>query len=174
MSTNREIYRGRLISLSVSDLHLPNGAMATFDVITHPGASAVVAVDDDQNVVLVRVFRPIVGEFLYELPAGKLEPGDDPAVAAGRELKEETGAEAAEVALIAKMMTAPGYSTEVVHIYYATQLTFGATDLDDDEVLSVVRLPLAEALAMVYRGDIRDGKTIVGLLLAARRLEAKP
>ncbi|HUP62695.1 MAG TPA: NUDIX hydrolase [Thermoanaerobaculia bacterium] len=171
MTDAREIYRGRLISLRVADISLPNGVTATFDIVSHPGASAVVAVDKDDNVVLVRVFRPAVGDFLYELPAGKVD-GDDPIDAARRELREETGADARNLVLLTRILTAPGYSTEVVNIYFARDLVFGAPKTDDDEVLSVVRIAFREALAMVWRGEIKDSKTIVGLLLASQHVRS--
>lgn len=173
MSARREVYRGRLISLMAADVELPNGVTSTFDIVSHPGASAVVALDENLNVVLVRVFRPAVGAFLYELPAGKMDEGDDPIETARRELREETGADATDLGFLARMLTAPGYSTEVVSLYLARNLVFGLPDTEHDEVLSVVRVQFAEALKMIDRGDIQDSKTIVGLLLASRTLSGK-
>ena len=167
MNASREVYRGRLISVSEIDVTLPNGVTAPFDVVQHPGAAAVVAFDDKDNVVLIRVFRPAVEEFLLELPAGKLETGEDPLQRAKAELREEVGAEASDFTLIARIMPAPGYSTEAVSIYAARNLVLGDANRDNDEVMTVALVPFDETLQMISDGKIVDGKTIVGLLLAA-------
>lgn len=164
------IYRGRIITLRRDDALLPNGAPCTREVVEHPGGAAVLAVRDGK-VILVRQFRYAYGETLLEIPAGKLEPGEDPCIAAGRELEEETGLTASSLELRFVFYPTPGYTNEKIYLYEAHGLQEGRVHPDDDEFLATVELPLGEAFAMVDRGEIRDGKTIVAL--QALRLAGK-
>lgn len=159
----RNIYTGKVITLNVDTVQLPNGITVDLETIRHPGAAAVVPVKDDGTVVLIRQFRHAVGGFIYEIPAGKLAPGEDPLHCASRELEEEVGYRASTFELLSSIFTAPGFADEVIHVYKATGLTKGRQHLDRDEVLDVMEMPLSEAIAKIEDGTIRDGKTIVGL-----------
>ena len=159
----RNIYTGKVITLNVDTVPLPNGVTVDLETIRHPGASAVVPVKDDGTVVLIRQFRHAAGGFIYEIPAGKLAPGEDPLHCASRELEEEVGYRAASFELLSSIFTAPGFADEVIHVYKATGLTMGRQQLDRDEVLEIVEMPLHQAIAQIQDGTIRDAKTIVGL-----------
>ena len=160
--TSKNIYKGKVITLNIDTVTLPNGLTVDLEMVRHPGAAAIVPLIDD-TVVLIRQFRHAAGGFIYEIPAGKLHPGEDPKACAARELEEEIGYRAGGLELISSIFTAPGFTDEVIHIYKATGLTKGRQHLDRDEVLEVVEMPLAEAVAMIQAGTIRDAKTIVGL-----------
>lgn len=159
----KNIYKGKVVVLNVDTVVLPNGATVDLEVIRHPGAAAIVPMKDDGTVILIRQFRHAAGGFIYEIPAGKLHPGEDPRDCAARELEEEIGYRAASFELLTSIFTAPGFADEVIHIYKGTGLTKGRQKLDHDEVLNVVDLPIEKAIAQIQDGTIRDGKTIVGL-----------
>ena len=164
MSTRKSIYKGRLVDLSLETVRLPNGATVEMELIHHPGAAAIVPVKDDGTVFLIRQYRHAVGGYILEIPAGKLNPGEDPRDCAARELEEEIGFRAATLEPVIAFFTTPGFTDEIIHIYRATGLTPGTQNLDHDEVLDVIELPLERAIAQIQEGTIRDGKTIVGLL----------
>ena len=171
--TSRNIYRGRIVDLNLETVTLPNGATVELEIIHHPGASAVVPMKDERTVVLIRQYRHAVGGDIYEIPAGKLHPGEDPKVCAARELEEEIGYRAAVFEHLLSFYTTPGFTDELIHIYRATGLTRGTQDLGADEVLEVVEMPLEAAIDRIADGTIRDGKTIVGLHAAYLR-ERRP
>lgn len=162
MST-RHIYKGKVVTLNVDTVMLPNGVTVDLEVVRHPGASAVVPLKENGTVVLIRQFRHAIGGFIYEIPAGKLSPGEEPLACAGRELEEEIGYRAGSFELLSSIFTAPGFTDEVIHIYKATGLSKGQQHLDRDEVLEIVEMPLHEAIGLIQTGAIRDAKTIVGL-----------
>lgn len=166
----RDVYRGRIVHLRLEDVDLPNGEHITLEVVRHPGAAAVVAVDAERHVVLVHQFRHAAGGFIWEIPAGVLEPGEDPRECARRELEEETGLSAGEVEPLGSVLTAPGFCDERIQLFLATKLSATAQRLNRDEVLTVSRVPLAEAMRMVARGDICDAKSVAGLHHASSRL----
>jgi ADP-ribose pyrophosphatase len=166
----KHIFTGKVLTLNVETATLPNGVSADLEIVRHPGAAAIVAVTPGNTIVLVHQYRHAVGGFIYEIPAGKLHPGEDPAVCAARELEEEVAYSAARFELLSSMFTAPGFADEVIYIYLATGLTPGRQQLDHDEVLEIVEMPLEKAVGMIRAGDIRDAKSIVGLLLAQQRL----
>jgi ADP-ribose pyrophosphatase len=159
----KNIYTGRVITVNVDTVTLPNGLTVDLEVVRHPGAAAVVPLKDDGMVILIRQFRHAAGGFIYEIPAGKLDPGEDPRVCAARELEEEVGYRAGRLDLLSSIFTAPGFTDEVIHIYKATELTIGRQQLDRDEVLEAIEMPLVEAIRMIEAGAIRDAKSIVGL-----------
>ena len=159
----RNIYTGKVVTLNVDTVELPNGVTIDLETIRHPGAAAVVPMKDDGTVVLVRQFRHAAGGFIYEIPAGKLSPGEDPLHCAARELEEEVGYRAASFELLSSIFTAPGFADEVIHIYKATGLIQGRQQLDHDEVLEIIEMPLTAAMERIVDGTIRDSKTIVGL-----------
>jgi len=164
------IYSGRVVKLVVHDVELPDGKSSKRELIQHPGAVAIVALDPDQNVLLVRQYRIAADRVLVEIPAGTLNPGEDPETCAVRELQEETGYRPGQIEKIGGIFVAPGYTTEFIHLYMASDLSESRLAHDDDEFLEVDRMPLAEALKLIERGDIIDGKSISALLLVARRL----
>jgi ADP-ribose pyrophosphatase len=159
----RNIYTGKVVTLNVDTVQLPNGVTIDLETIRHPGAAAVVPIKDDGTVVLIRQFRHAAGGFIYEIPAGKLDRGEDPLNCAARELEEEVGYRAASFQLLSSIFTAPGFADEVIHIYKAIGLTKGQQHLDRDEVLEIVEMPLDQAIGKIQDGTIRDGKTIIGL-----------
>ncbi|MFY4729735.1 NUDIX domain-containing protein [Nitrospira sp. BLG_2] len=159
----KNIYTGKVITLNIDTVQLPNGVTVDLETIRHPGAAAVVPIKDDGTVVLIRQFRHAAGGFIYEIPAGKLTLGEDPLHCAARELEEEVGYRASSFELLSSIFTAPGFADEVIHVYKATGLTKGRQQLDRDEVLEIVEMPLHLAITRIQDGTIRDGKTIVGL-----------
>lgn len=159
----KNVYTGKVVTLNIDTVTLPNGATIDLETIRHPGAAAVVPVKDDGTVVLIRQFRHAAGGFIYEIPAGKLHPGEDPLHCASRELEEEVGYRASSFELLSSIFTAPGFADEVIHVYKATGLTKGRQQLDPDEVLDIIEMPLLEAVNKIADGTIRDAKTIVGL-----------
>ncbi len=159
----KNIYSGKVVTLNVETVQLPNGVTVDLETIRHPGAAAVVPVKEDGTVVLIRQFRHAAGGFIFEIPAGKLDRGETPLSCAARELEEEVGYRAASFSLLSSVFTAPGFADEVIHIYEAGGLTKGRQQLDRDEVLEIVEMPLAEAILRIQDGTIRDAKTIVGL-----------
>lgn len=159
----RNIYTGKVVTLNIDRVQLPNGETVDLETIRHPGAAAVVPLKDDGTVVLIRQFRHAAAGFIYEIPAGKLHPGEDPLHCAARELEEEVGYRASSFKLLSSIFTAPGFADEVIHVYKATGLTKGRQQLDRDEVLDVIEMPLSEAVDKIKDGTIRDAKTIVGL-----------
>ncbi|HLZ34442.1 MAG TPA: NUDIX hydrolase [Nitrospira sp.] len=162
MST-KNIYKGRVITLNIDTVTLPNGITTDLEMVRHPGAAAIVPLKENGSVILIKQFRHAAGGFIYEIPAGKLHPGEDPRDCAARELEEEIGYRAGALELLSSIFTAPGFTDEVIHIYKATGMTKGRQHLDRDEVLEVVEMPLAEAMSMIHAGTIRDAKTMVGL-----------
>ncbi|MFW5692029.1 MAG: NUDIX hydrolase [Chloroflexota bacterium] len=164
------LYSGRVVTLDLYEVTLPDGMTARREIVQHPGAVAIVAVDDADHVLLVRQYRTAADDILLELPAGTLEPGEDPAVCADRELQEEAGHKPGQLRAIGGIYAAPGYTTEYVHLFIATELKPSRLDADADEFIETVRLPLADALAMIDDGTIQDSKTVAGLLRAARLL----
>ena len=162
----RRIFKGRVVTLDIDTVTLPNGATIELEMIHHPGAAAVVPMKEDGTVILIRQYRHAAGGYIYEIPAGKLHPGEDPKLCAARELQEEIGYRADSLVLLTSILTTPGFTDEVIHIYKGTGLTKGKQDLDHDEVIEIVELPLEKALAQIIDGTIRDAKTIVGLQTA--------
>ena len=165
---SRRIYDGRVIKLDVLDVSLPNGQSSKREIVKHPGAVAIVALDDQRNVLLVRQWRTAAERVMLELPAGTLNPGEEPLVCADRELQEETGLRAEKLEPMGMFFVAPGYTTEKIHLFHATGLTESRLPMDDDEFIELERIPLEEALRRVVEGEIEDGKTITGILRVAR------
>lgn len=170
MSTGsvREIHRGRVVHLVVESIVLPNGHPLDLEIVRHPGASAIVAITAGDEVLLVRQFRHAVGGYIYEVPAGKLD-GQAPEVCAARELTEEAGVVAGTLEKIGAIVTTPGFSDEVIHLYLAGDLRTAQQQLEPDEVLTVERVPFEAALRMCARGEIRDAKSMCALMLADLR-----
>lgn len=157
-------FRGRLLTVRTDRVRLPDGSETNREIVEHRGAVAIVALDSDGNVLLVRQFRKPAERALLEIPAGTLEAGEEPLECARRELIEETGHRAATMERICGFYTAPGYCTEFLHVFVAHDLTPASAEADADERIEVVRLPLPRCLRLVRSGEIRDAKSIVGLL----------
>jgi ADP-ribose pyrophosphatase len=164
-----EIYRGSVISLALEDHRLPDGRRARFEIVRHSGGAAVLPLLPGGRVVLIRQFRPAAGGMVLEVPAGRLEGEESPESCIGRELQEETGYSAGKLEKLGEMLTTPGYSDEVVHLFAASELTAVERSPEPDEFIEMVILPLAEALEMVCNGEISDGRTQLALLLYAKR-----
>ncbi len=159
------VFQGRVIRLVARDLVLPNGRKTKFHIVEHPGAVAIVPVHANGDVVLLRQFRPSIGREIYEIPAGTIERGEAPLATAKREIVEETGLRAKRWTKIAEFYTAPGFCTELMHVYVAQGLAPASADGDADEILKPVRLSIGAALKMIRAKKIRDAKSIAGLLI---------
>ena len=159
-------FKGRVFSVKVERVKLPNGRVMSVEAVEHPGAVAILPVLDDGRIILLKQYRPTIKEWLYEIPAGTLKPGEDPDHCAIRELEEETGFTAGELVKLFSMYLAPGYSTEVIHIYLARRLQPAEQRLEKDEVIELSMVTLDEALHMIEENAIRDAKTISALLYA--------
>lgn len=169
-----EIYDGKIIHVERWQVRLPDGKTAPREIVLHPGASAVVPVDAQGNVTLVRQHRVAIDKTTWEIPAGKLDAkGEDPFIAAKRELEEETGLHAGQWELLTCLCTTPGFCNEKISIYLATNLTQHEAHTDEDEFLNLVKMPLEEAVARCMDATFTDGKTIVGLLMAQKVLSAR-
>jgi ADP-ribose pyrophosphatase len=172
MSIERKmIYEGRVIQVSVDTVDLPNGMRVPLEIVRHPGGAAVVAVDDQRRVCLLRQYRHAAGGYIYELPAGKLEPAEPPEVTARRELVEEGAVQAASWTGLGAYFSSPGVFTEVIHLYLATELTPAAAAPEADEVFQVEWWPLEQAVERAHDGELNDAKTVIGILRAAARLK---
>lgn len=163
------IYSGRLFDLDVCQVRLGNGKAHKREIIRHPGATAIVAVDSEGKLLLVRQYRVASDSVMWEIPAGTRDGDEPPDECAIRELQEETGYKPGKLESLGAFYVAPGYTTEYIYLFLATDLTESSLPGDDDENIQLERLTLAEALAMIERGEIVDAKTIIGLLRYARR-----
>jgi ADP-ribose pyrophosphatase len=169
---SRREYSGRVISLDVDTVRFPNGTTGELEMVRHPGASAVVPFLDslseaDPRVVLIRQYRYAADGFVYEIPAGRHDPGEQPEACAARELREETGYSASSFRRLTTFYTTPGFTDERIHLFAATGLTSGASDLESDEILELHTVFMSTALRMISDGEIVDGKTMIALMLAA-------
>jgi len=163
------VFRGRVIEVNVERVELPNGTVADLEIIHHPGGAAIVALDEQQNVCLLRQFRHAARGYIWELPAGKIDNREPPLETAQRELEEEAGATAESWESLGAYLSSPGVFTEVIHLYLATGLTRVASRLEAHEVIEVHWKPFAEALRMAQSGEIADGKSLVGIFRASGR-----
>jgi ADP-ribose pyrophosphatase len=164
------VYQGKAFRVRRDQVRLPDGQSARLDIVEHIGAVTILPLDDQGRIWFVRQYRHPAAQELLELPAGTLEPGEPPEVCAHREIREETGQAAGEMRKIGEFFLAPGYSTEYMYVFLATQLRPDPLPSDGDEFLSVETRPVAEVFQMVERGEIQDGKTLAALMLARRWL----
>lgn len=169
--TSELVYNGGLLKVYYDTVELENGHTAWREVIRHPGGVVMVPVDEEGNVYLVRQYRYPYAKVLLEVPAGKLEWGEDPFAAAQRELEEEIGAHAERWTPMGELLPTPGFCDEVQHIYLARGLTFGRSHPDEDEFLEPVKIPMAELAAMAVDGRLEDSKTVAAVLRAWHRME---
>lgn len=179
---SRTVHRGHYLEVRVDDIVTPDGRRSTRDIVEHPGAVAIVALDPENHVLMVRQFRLAAGRTLLEIPAGTLDRAadgsiEDPDLAARRELEEETGHRAGSWEHLGAFWTAPGFATELMHLYLARDLVPAdgvRLGPDADERLELEHVPWRDAVAMAERGDVADAKTLVGLLRLARLMDAPP
>lgn len=167
--SSREIYQGRILRLKVNEVRLPNGKVATREIVEHPGAVVMVALDQFERVAMVRQFRSAIGQDLLELPAGTREPGEGPLECAKRELAEETGLQARTWASLTEFYSAPGFCTEKLHLYFATDLRATPSQPDEDERIQREWISLNAVPELIATGQIRDAKSIAGLLMVIER-----
>ena len=165
---SERVFDGRLLKVYRDEVELTNGKTSVREFVHHPGGASVVALDGEGNVYLERQFRYPYHKVVTEIPAGKLEPGEDPFEAIRRELKEEIGAEAGRWDALGHIMPSVGYTDEMLYLYLARDLTFGERHLDQDEFLEPFKLPFDEALAQAADGRLNDGKTLAALVRADR------
>jgi ADP-ribose pyrophosphatase len=167
---NRRLaYQGRSIAVYVEEAELPGGRRVDLDVVRHPGASAIVPFETDDVVLLIRQYRHAAGGTIWEVPAGKLD-GDPPEVCARKELEEEAGRRAGRIERLGSILTTPGFTDEVIHLFAAFDLEPIPQRLESDEVIDVVPTPIGEALELIWNGELTDAKSVVALIHAARRL----
>ena len=169
---SRRVYTGKIISVDVDTVQFPDGSIGELEMIRHPGASAVVPFlsdprGEDPQVLMIRQYRYAADGYLYEIPAGRLDHGENPRDCAVRELKEETGCTAEHFDHLLTMYTTPGFTDEKIHLFMATGLVAGETKHEVDEFLDLHPMRLSRALEMVEAGEIQDAKTVIGLLFAA-------
>ncbi|MFT8312000.1 MAG: NUDIX hydrolase [Sporolactobacillus sp.] len=157
---SKEIFKGRIVHLFVDQVELPNGETSTREVVKHPGAVAVIAVNKEGKLLLVRQYRYPLNGIIYEIPAGKLEPDENPDDSALRELEEETGYRCKKMEKIASFYSSPGFSDELLHVYFTDSLIEGKQHLDQDEFLEVCAVNLDEAVQMVKDHRIYDAKSV--------------
>lgn len=168
-----EVYRGKIFTVVQDEIEFENGKRTKWDLVVHNGACAIVPITKNQEVILVRQYRNAENGEVLEIPAGKLEKGEEPLICAKRELEEEIGYYAQSVEKICSMYTAVGFSDEKLHLYLATGLMKTKQNLDEDEYIEIETYPLEEAIRMIFTGVIKDNKTIVGLLAAKEFLKKK-
>jgi len=167
--SSQKVFDGRVFNVTV-DTVSEGDLTYQREVVHHNGSAVIVPIFDDGTVALVRQYRHPAVRYLLEVPAGTLAKGERPEIGAARELKEELGVVAARLEKLSEFFVSPGFCEEKMWVYLATELTQGEQALEDDEVLDVVRLPIADALEMITSGEIEDAKTIIGLILAAPRV----
>ncbi len=172
--SSETIYKGKIINVEKLIVQLPNGKLTTREVVRHPGAAMVVPITDDGYVIMVRQFRKPVEKVCLEMPAGKLDEGEEPAECARRELEEETGYRAGKIEHIISIDTSPGFSDEVIHIYVATGLTGGESKPDNDEFLEIEKVKISDLIKLIYQGNINDAKTIIGAFIAEKYVRGLP
>ncbi len=170
---SRRIHEGRIVNLREDTVELSGGRRALREVVEHADVVAIVPLDADGQVLLVRQFRLPAGRVLLEVPAGGVDGGESAEEAAQRELQEETGHRAGRLRRLGGFYVSPGYCTEFIHVFLAQQLSVSPAEADADEEIVVERLPFGQALRLVESGEIRDAKSIIGLLWAERRLKAR-
>jgi ADP-ribose pyrophosphatase len=170
--SSRRVYSGRVLNLDIDEVRFPDGSEGELEIIRHPGASAILPFlsdprGEDPQILLIKQYRYAAETFLYEIPAGRLDPGEEPLACARRELLEETGCTAARIEPLYTFYTTPGFIDEKIHAFIATELTQGETGREADEFMTVETMTLSRALELIQKGEIRDGKTALVVLYAA-------
>lgn len=170
--SSRRLHTGKVIELDVDTVRFPDGTVGEMDIVRHSGASAIVPflsdpTGGDPQILLLKQYRYAADQYLYEIPAGRLDKGEDPRHCAERELREETGCRAARIDFLFTMFTTPGFTDEQIHVFLATGLEHGDAAREADEFISVETMTLSSALSLIERGEIKDAKTALALLFAA-------
>jgi ADP-ribose pyrophosphatase len=170
--SSRRLHTGKVIELDVDTVRFPDGTVGEMDIVRHSGASAIVPflsdpTGGDPQILLLKQYRYAADQYLYEIPAGRLDKGEDPRHCAERELREETGCRAARIDFLFTMFTTPGFTDEQIHVFLATGLEQGDSAREADEFISVETMTLSSALSLIERGEIKDAKTALALLFAA-------
>ena len=171
LNSSNTLYNGRVYSLVKENITLPNQVTIDLEVIRHPGAAAIVAMSANRDIVMIRQYRHAVGGFIWEIPAGTLDPEENHLACAKRELEEETGFSAQHWTKLGEIVPVPGYSDERISLYLASGLCEASRHPEQDEYLSVHHIPFDQAVNMIYNGDICDAKTIVGIFMAGKAFE---
>jgi ADP-ribose pyrophosphatase len=166
----KTVKQGFRVNVSTQRVTLPNGHQLDLDIVAHPGAAAVVPFVSRDEVLLIRQYRHAAGGYLYEVPAGKLDPGESPQVCAARELEEEAGVRAGRLETLGSIFTTPGFCDEVIHLFAAFDLEPSSQRPEDDEVIEVIPTPLDRALEWIWSGKLNDAKSALALLHAAHRV----
>jgi ADP-ribose pyrophosphatase len=171
--SSRRVYSGKVISVDVDSVRFPNDLVGELEMVRHPGASAVVPFLDpldspDPRILLIRQYRYAADGYVYEIPAGRLDPGETPEDCAARELREETGYSASDLIRLTTFYTTPGFTDEQIHLFAASGLTEGNSRVEADEVLDLAPVTLSRAMAMIASGELVDGKSMIGVLFAER------
>jgi ADP-ribose pyrophosphatase len=169
---SERVYTGRVINVDIDRVRFPNGERGEIEIVRHPGASAVIPFltdpsGDDPQILLIKQYRYAARGFVYEIPAGKLDGGEDPIVCARRELREETGCSAEKIEHLYSFYTTPGFTDELIHAFIATGLTRGDTAHEKDEFMSIETLRLSDALELIRSGELNDAKSALTILYAA-------
>lgn len=170
--SSRRVYSGRIINVDIDSVRFPNGSVGELEMVRHPGAAAVIPFltdpsGEDPQILLIKQYRYAAERFIYEIPAGKLDQGEDPLVCARRELQEETGCSAAHIEPLCSFYTTPGFTDERIHAFIATGLTRGEVKHETDEFLTVETVTLSHALELIKAGELVDAKTALSILYAA-------
>lgn len=169
--SGKKLYEGIIVDVLMDDVELPNNKIAKREIVVHPGGVCILPVDSEENVYLVEQYRYAAESMMLEAPAGKLEPGEDPFLCAKRELMEETGCSAENWISLGEVFTSPGFSTEKLHLYLATDLKNGNPCPDEDEFVELKIVKLNELLQLIEENKIYDGKTVIAALRAKRYFE---
>ncbi len=168
---SEEIFQGNIVHLRVDQVEMPDGSLASREIVGHPGGVGVVALTDENQVILVKQFRKPLEKVTLEIPAGKLDPGEDHRICGMRELEEETGLCAKEFTYMGFIYPSAGFTDEVTHVYLATGLYQGKANLDQDEYLDVFKMPLNEVVDKIMKNEICDAKTVMGVLKVQYQLQ---
>lgn len=168
-----KIYEGKILNLRIDTVELPDKKYSKREIVEHPGAVAIVPITEKGEIILVKQYRKAVEKELLEIPAGKLEVGEEPRETAIRELKEETGFSSAKIEYITEFYTSAGFTDEKMYLFLATELTEGTAEPEKDEYIEVVKLGLETLIDMVLKGEILDSKTIIGALIAKNYFKNK-
>lgn len=171
--STEKVFKGKIVDVRVDMVSLPNGKLAQRDIVEHPGGVGIVALTDDDKIIMVKQFRKPIEKAIYEIPAGKLEKGEDHRLCGIRELREETGYTAENFEYLGFMYPSPGFTDEVTHMYLATGLKQGETDFDEDEFINTECFTSDEVMKMIMNNEINDAKTVIGFFKAMERLKGE-
>lgn len=162
--STKKIYEGKIINLRIDTIELPDQKYSKREIVEHNGGSAVIPVTADNKIVFVKQYRKAAEDYLIEIPAGKIDTGEDPRDCVIRELKEETGIIAGKIDYLFKFYSTPGFSNEIIHLYAAYDLEFGNPNPDEDEYIDILKIDVDEAIQMIFNGEIIDSKTVSAIL----------